>query len=103
MVPASRAEDFDGAHAAFDEPAGQQALLAERRRAWFIEPVQLLDGGGLGINVEGFGRLHLHAERQFERRDSRVETTVALALVAMLLVELPDEVELATLGGRRKL
>ena len=97
VVPARRAEDLHEAHAAFDQPPGQQALLAERCGARFVEAVQPLDGRRLRVDVEGLGRLHLHAKRQFERGDPRVEAAVALALVPVQLVELPDEVELATL------
>ena len=61
------------AHAALDQPPGQQAIAAEGGRLLVVEAVESLRRLGLLGQVHGFRRLGLHAEGQFVAGDAGVE------------------------------
>ena len=60
--------------------------------------------GGLGFatDVEGFGRGKLHAKRQFERFDSRLQCTVGSRTVQLKAVHPLQEFELSPLAATRQ-
>ena len=87
--------DLHEAHAALQQPAGDQDLPRLRARA-----VHLADVLRLARHVEGVGRLHLHAVGQLERLDARFELRV-VCLAPGALVELLQQVELLPLLRQR--
>ncbi len=62
-----------------------------------LDAIHLADPLRLLADVEGVAGLHLHAVGELVALDARVELAVALALDEMLLVQLPEQVELAAL------
>ena len=87
--------DLHESHAALDQPPGDQHLPRLRAGAIHVENVLRL-----AADVEGVGRLHLHAVSQLERLDPGFQLRIALALGQMLAVELGQQVELPPLIGR---
>jgi hypothetical protein len=88
--------ELDEAHGALRQPAGHQALPG-------VDPgaVHLLDRPWLLLHVEGVARLPPHPVRQFHRLDARLQRRVMLVALQVLLVELPEQVELALLRPGR--
>ena len=74
-----RVVDLNEAHAALDQPTGEQALAAEDLRHRFVQTVKRLRGAGSRPQLEGLGRFGLHAKRQFERGDAGFQPAVRLA------------------------
>ena len=70
----------------------QQTAVREVARS-----VLLADVFRFVIQVEGFGRGELHAERGLHRRDARFELLVFAPLLQMLAVERPHQFELPLL------
>ena len=95
-VPAP-VEELDVAHAALDQPAGQQAVVGERRRPR-LRSVLVQDRFGLLADVHHVGNGHLHAEGQLVLADPRQRLGVA-ELGELVLVELPQRVESAAAVG----
>ena len=88
--------DVDGADAALDQPAGQQATVGERRVAVFRRG---WTAGSLA-DVERVGGFRLHAVGGLHRLDAAFEEFVLAEGFFVVVVELLDEVELpALLGG----
>src|SRR5438445_2303114 len=100
MIPADRAEQLDEAHAALRQPPGQETLLAEVLSRLLVEAVKLFHRSWLGVDVECLRSLHLHPERQLERLNACVESSVVLAVVPVQLIESLDEIELPPLLAR---
>ena len=90
-VPAA-GPDLDEAHAALDQPARDEHLLALRRGA-----VHLADARRLLGDIEGVGRLGLHLEGHLEGLEARLELRVLLQLGRVDFVELMHEIELLPL------
>ena len=91
--------DLDEAHAALDQPAGDQDLPRLHAVA-----VQLADVLRFARDVEGVGRLDLHAVGQLERLDPRLELRVVLrAAAGAVRFSSSQQVELPSLqfGGDR--
>ena len=87
------------AHAALEQPAGDQQLPAVRRRR------RTCRGSFCGScgEVERVGRLGLHAEGQLERLGCGLRAAASFGrALQVLLVELPHEVELLALLGQRQ-
>ena len=79
-------------HPAFDQPAGNQDLPGVRPAA--IEIVNVLR---LARDVEGVGRLHLHAVGQFERLDPRLQLRLVRPLLGVPAVHPLHQVQLPSL------
>ena len=63
--------DLHEAHAALDQPAGDQALLGEVRALRVVEAVELLRSAAVSrVDVERLGGGHLHAVGQLEALDA---------------------------------
>ena len=69
------------ADAALHEPPRDQNLPRLRPFAMHLPNVF-----GLARNVERIGRVHLHAIREFERLDARLELRIVFALALMAFV-----------------
>ena len=95
-VPAP-VEELDVAHAPLDQPAGQQAVVRERRRAG-LGPVHLEDLLGLLADVHHVGDRHLHPVGQLVLADPRQGLGVA-ELLELVFVELAEGVERAAAVG----
>ncbi len=81
------------ADAAFEEPAGDEQLAGLHAVAVGFPHVRRF-----AVDVEGFAGLGLHAKRQFERLNARVEIGLALSFFKMFAVEVGEQVELVALA-----
>ena len=93
MIPAA-GPHLHEAHAALDEPAGDQQLpplrgIAVQRRARSAVPFE----------IERVGGLDLHPVGHLERLDARLELRVLLQVLAVHRVQLLHQIELAPLLG----
>ena len=84
-------EELHEAHAALDQPAGQQAVVGERRLAR-LGAVHLEHVLRLLRDVHQLRRAGLHAERHLERVDARGDFGIA-DCVEPHLVQLLDRIE----------
>lgn len=84
--------DLDVAHAAFEEPAGDQELAG-------VDPgaVHLSDVLGLARDVEGVAGFRLHAIGQLERLDAGLELGFLVATLDVVAVQFKQQVELIEL------
>ena len=94
MVIPARVPDLHEAHAALDEPARDEQLLARLGVA-----VGGANVGRLLVDVEHIGGLGLHAERDLVGLEARLERRVLREVLLVERVERVDEVELAALLG----
>ena len=85
--------ELDEADAAFEEAAGHEALAGEGAGA-----VEVADGLGFAVEIEGIGGLGLHAVGEFETADAGFELGVVMAAGEVVFVELAEEVELGGLA-----
>ena len=81
-------------HAPLQQSPGDQRLPGVYARAVQVENVLRLVG-----HVEGVGGVALHAKGQLERLNARLQPPVE-ARFAVLLVQLPQQIELPPLDGR---
>src|SRR6185312_3659284 len=88
--------DLDEAHAALDEPPRDENLP---RLGSFS--IHFADVFRLARDVERVGGVRLHAIRQFEGLDARLELRVLLVLPEMALVELLQQIKLLLLFRER--
>ena len=85
------------AHAALQQPPRDERLPSMHRVA-----IYRANARRFVANVEGIGRLKLHAERQLERLDARIKLRIAAAGALVAGVEFSQKVKLAALHrGRR--
>src|SRR5262245_58827719 len=89
------------AHIALDHPPGQQALPAELLRYWIVEPIKFPGRRSLAGQIDQFGRLRLHAERQLVSGDARFKLARLRMRGGVLLVEPAQQVQFAALAVRR--
>ena len=89
--------ELHDAHAAFDQPAGQEAGVGE-----FAVAVAAARDFGFATQVERFLRGTLHAEGHFERGDAGVELVVGAALGQVRAVHALQQIELPALLAARK-
>ena len=82
MVVPSAGVDLDEADAAF-----HQTPRAEQFRGEIALAVGLAGGGGFLGEIEGLGRLRLHAEGEFEGLDARLELFVVGGAFVVGVVE----------------
>ena len=100
-------DQLDDAHAALDQPPGDQALVGERRRIAVGDTVRPERRLRFAADVEHLGRLAHHAAGDVERGDPRAEVGVARPQrgVALVHVAQHDLLELVQrhgcAGGRR--
>ena len=92
-----RVIDLHHAHAALGQSPRHEALLAEDIGHVFADAVKLLRLRRFPLEVERFGRFHLHAKSQLERFDARAEPVVLFALLLVQDVQPLQQVELAAL------
>ena len=88
--------DLDEPDAAFDEAAGDQNLPGLGAGA-----IHFLDMFRFAADVEGFGRFLLHAVGEFKRLDPRFQLRFVLAIGLVLLIQLPQKIQLLSLLPRR--
>ena len=88
--------DLHEAHAALDQPAGDQNLPGLHAGA-----VHVADVLRLAADVERLGRLGLHAEAKLERLDAGFERGIVLPRLQVARVEPVQQVELLALLRRR--
>ena len=69
-------------HTALDQPPRNEQLPRMRPL-----PVQFADVFGFAVHVKRVGRLHLHAVRQLERLDARLELRVLLPAGRVATIE----------------
>ena len=86
-------EQLDKSHAPFNQPPSQKALLAEQIRVAVADSVQPVRAFAFVGNVEGLGRIALHAKRQFKGRNPGIKLAVVRAALFVQLVQPPQ-------GGR---
>ncbi len=86
--------ELDEPHAPLDQAAGDQELPGLHAR-----PVGVADIPRLLLDVEGVGGGHLHAIRQLEAGDPRIEGVVLGTRLEVPAVQLGQEVELPALVG----
>ncbi len=91
---------LDEAHAALHQAARQQALPAEGFRVFLIDAVEPLRRLGFAGQVEGVGRLHLHAVGQLKGFDASAQPAVLGTLRAVQVVEAAKGVQLEALPVR---
>ena len=91
--------DLDEAHAALDEPTGDEALLREVAAGGIVEAVEVVRLPRLAREVERLGRGHLHAVRQLEALDAGLQGRIVAGRRPMAAVESGGERELGTLLG----
>ena len=88
MVPELVArEDLHEAHAALDQPAGDQAARAVLRRGRVVEAVQRRVAGGLARHVERLLGGRLHARGQLVAGDARLQVELAGVSLQVVAVE----------------
>ena len=92
MVVPARVVNLDEPHSAFDQASSHQALSSHGRVS-----IQLTNANRLTSDVEGVGRLGLHAVSQFKRLDPGLEPWVVGPMGGMTPVEVVQEVELEPL------
>ena len=105
-VPGTGVE-LDKTDTLLDELASQQATASEMVGVGISDPVQLLGLPGFTIQVNDIWNLHLHAKGKFVIPHSRCQLLVLWMSSGMALVELLQEIEIATLlalrdTGRRR-
>ena len=89
MIPVlSVAEDLHKAYAAFHQSPGDQATLRIAIGVLLADAVHLLDGFGLGGQIEGFFRGFLHARCESITGEPCGEIVFARVFGKVLLVEL---------------
>ena len=92
-VPLVVAVDLHEPDAALDQPARQQALLAEGSGHRVVQPVEPPGVLGLGREVDGLRRLGLHPVGQLVVLDAGEQVGLAGMLLGMLVVQPRREVE----------
>ena len=97
LVLHAAAVDLHEAHAALDQPPGDQALPGEVRALRIVEAVERLRRPRFAFEVEAFGGRHLHAIGQLETFDPGGQLRLVRRLLEVPLVELLEEVELRAL------
>src|SRR5262245_31213428 len=91
-VAASR-EDLNEPHAAFDEAPRRQSLAPEVRGRLFVDTVEPPRRRRLLGDVDCFGGMSLHPERELVGVDPRGELAVGGVALEMFLVEVVEELE----------
>src|SRR3989442_7977406 len=89
--------DLHEADAALDHAARHQTLAGEVGALFVIGAVQLLNVLRFAVQLETFRRLALHAVRELEALDARIEIWFAGVALEVLGIELADEIELQAL------
>ena len=95
-VPGTGVE-LDKTDALLDELASQQAAASEMIGLGISDPVQILGLPGFTIQVDDIRNLHLHAKGKFVIPHPRCQLLVLWMPRGMALVELLQEIEIATL------
>ncbi len=85
--------DLHETHAAFHESSGQQAPLSKLLGSVIVQAVKRLSRLGLLRDVDRFGDLLLHSIGEVVRIDLVLESTKVGALLEMLFVHRPKQVE----------
>ncbi len=88
--------DLDKADAPFEQPARRQQLAPLHSVA-----IELPHGRGFARDRKRIRRLHLHAIRELERLDSRLELRFVLPLCGVLCIHGVQQIELGPLVGTR--
>ena len=83
--PARAAPDLDEAHAALDQPAGEQTTAAEIFGDRFVQAVEFAGGVGLACEIESLGRGELHSRGQFVGGDARIRAANRPAILGEML------------------
>ena len=100
VIPAF-VENLDEAHAALDEPAGEQAVFGEdSSRSIVVETVESQNVVGFALHVREFGNGCLHAVGQFVLSDAGLDFGIVVAIegVGVELAESIDHIT-AMVGG----
>ena len=92
-----RGEELHEAHAALDEPPGDEAARAEFRRRRIVDAVELLRRLALAGNIERFLGRGLELGGQLVAGDARLEVGLAGMPIEMLVVELVEKAEIVLL------
>ena len=77
VVIGARVDQLHDAHAALDEPPGDQALVAKRGFVAFLDSVRVEGSPGFAGGVECLGGLVHHASGDIERGDPGVKIAIA--------------------------
>ena len=87
LVPLVAVGDLHEAHAALEQSPRHHALATEVLGPFVVEAIERFGRFRLVVGVERLARLHLHAEREFERRDARAQRRILLAGGGMFAVD----------------
>ena len=86
------------ANPAFNQPSGEEALLAEDLGILLIQPVKGLGRRRLLLKVDRFGGVHLHLGGQFITADAGLQFAVGFPTLEVPLVEALQERQLQVFG-----
>src|SRR6266508_2161441 len=86
-------KELDKAHAALQQPPGQQAIAAEACRHWIVEPVQPPGCRRLAFKPDGLGNAGLHLGSQLISAHASQESAVSRVLGAVLPIQMRQHVQ----------